>query len=111
MANRALLEERTSIPAQEREPRLGLCRDCTNAPECTFPRDAARPVRSCEEFAPADSVGRGVPVVMVERIFSAASDSSRTSGEWKGLCQDCRNRTTCTFPKPPGGIWHCDELA
>ena len=28
-----------------------------------------------------------------------------------GLCATCDNRNTCTFPKPPGGVWHCEEFA
>jgi NADH-quinone oxidoreductase subunit E len=30
-------------------------------------------------------------------------------GKYKGLCLNCANRETCTFPKPEGGVWHCDE--
>jgi hypothetical protein len=26
-----------------------------------------------------------------------------------GLCRNCENRRTCAFPKPEGGIWHCEE--
>jgi hypothetical protein len=29
--------------------------------------------------------------------------------EFKGLCRDCKERLTCTVPKPVGGIWHCEE--
>ncbi len=112
MAHRALLEERASVAHQERTPRLGLCRDCMQAAECTFPRDPAQPVRECEEFAPAPSVvRRGAPLVTVERIFSATQEPGDGTGEPRGLCLQCRNRMTCTFPKPPGGVWQCDELA
>ena len=26
-----------------------------------------------------------------------------------GLCCDCENRRSCMFPKPEGGVWHCEE--
>ena len=28
---------------------------------------------------------------------------------YRGLCSLCENRTTCTYPKPEGGVWHCEE--
>ena len=27
----------------------------------------------------------------------------------KGLCMDCENRKSCTFPRPASGVWHCEE--
>jgi len=30
-------------------------------------------------------------------------------GAYMGLCKSCANRETCTFPKPEGGVWHCEE--
>jgi hypothetical protein len=26
-----------------------------------------------------------------------------------GLCSTCENSETCTFQKPEGGVWHCEE--
>jgi hypothetical protein len=26
-----------------------------------------------------------------------------------GICSNCDNCRTCVFPKPEGGIWHCEE--
>jgi hypothetical protein len=28
---------------------------------------------------------------------------------YTGLCTDCENRATCTFVRPQGGVWHCEE--
>jgi hypothetical protein len=27
----------------------------------------------------------------------------------RGLCINCDVRGTCTFPKPEGGVWFCEE--
>lgn len=27
----------------------------------------------------------------------------------KGLCMNCDHRSTCTYPVPEGGVWHCGE--
>lgn len=34
---------------------------------------------------------------------------ARDAGDCKGLCVNCANRQTCLFPKPEGGVWHCEE--
>lgn len=34
---------------------------------------------------------------------------SRPGVEEKDLCANCRNRDTCTYPKPEGGVWHCKD--
>jgi hypothetical protein len=26
-----------------------------------------------------------------------------------GLCSICEIREACRFPKPEGGVWHCEE--
>jgi hypothetical protein len=26
-----------------------------------------------------------------------------------GLCPTCDFRSTCMYPKPEGGVWHCEE--
>jgi hypothetical protein len=30
-------------------------------------------------------------------------------GVLRGLCINCDLRRDCTYPKPPGGVWNCDE--
>ncbi len=27
----------------------------------------------------------------------------------RGLCSICEGREACTFVKPEGGVWHCEE--
>lgn len=29
----------------------------------------------------------------------------------RGLCVNCNHRRYCTYPRPPGGVWSCDEYA
>jgi hypothetical protein len=87
----------------------GLCLTCQNAPDCTFPRDKARPVWQCEEF-----MG---DVRSPERVSFEGSRPFRTGlisqemdlGPGIGLCKNCANRETCNFPKPEGGVWRCEE--
>jgi hypothetical protein len=90
----------------------GLCRTCVKAPECTFPRDPRRPVRSCDEFEGADGPrSERVPRIVAPSIFPVRGACEGGTAELKGLCVQCARRHTCAYPKPAGGVWHCDELA
>ncbi len=85
-------------------PRIGgLCRDCRLADTCTFPRDPARPVRSCDEFEPMHEAAPPAPYV--------APVQPVAEGQLIGLCRECARRATCRYPKLLGGVWHCNELA
>lgn len=91
----------------ELTPRPGLCALCVHAPTCVFSREPGRPVRFCEEFEgvppkPTKNLTTPSPaVVAVEDIDGQASRA--------GLCRYCENYLTCTFFKPEGGVWHCEE--
>jgi len=90
----------------------GLCAHCALAAECTFPRDPDRPILFCDEF-------EGLQIRVPSKV---ARTSGATSGKvvvnpeqnddaniYKGLCRTCENRRHCTFPKPEGGVWRCEE--
>jgi hypothetical protein len=108
MVNATLVtEEPEGAVVRGMAPIVGLCRDCLRAEQCTFPRDPFRPVWSCDEFLGA---GRALPCP--ERSLPASvGEPPGETAEVKGLCRGCANRPTCTYPKPAGGVWHCDELA
>jgi len=93
----------------ENVERRGLCSTCSNAATCTFTRGQKKPVWECEEFEAEEAC----------RIETTGTDKpSRTypyvaedadSDKYLGLCGDCENRQGCIFPKPEGGVWHCEE--
>jgi hypothetical protein len=90
----------------------GLCLTCDHARSCTYPRDLDQPVWHCEEF---EAMDMPVDRTTVES-FLAAENARRelrvgenSKGEYKGLCLNCENRKTCTFPKPEEGVWRCEE--
>jgi len=86
-----------------------LCSSCKHASTCTFPRDPQRPSFYCEEFE----------IEMTPHTQTAGDDKGRPmipdiaevkgTTQFVGLCCDCENRQNCVFPKPEGGIWHCQE--
>jgi hypothetical protein len=89
--------------------RPGICSACRNANTCTYPVDPRRPVFYCEEFevdVPA-AAGAGAPSSAASTLAPSMNEGG--SNAWKGLCSDCANGSTCTFPKTDGGVWHCEE--
>ncbi len=84
----------------------GLCSVCKEASTCTYRRDSWQPVWQCDEFECESIQVSTFPPIDSPFKSDAAYESS---GEYKGLCVNCEKRETCTYPKPEGGVWHCDE--
>lgn len=84
----------------------GLCVNCIKLNECSYYRRNSKPVIFCEEYECAQEAFN-------QAIASPQNDSeveeSMIAGRVKGLCINCERRDTCSFPKPEGGVWHCEE--
>ena len=90
----------------------GLCSCCIGAATCTYPKTPGRPILECEEFDGILAPPLGlVPPRSVAPLNPARQASPRGSDfkEYRGLCSNCELRATCTYPKPEGGVWHCEE--
>jgi len=99
------MSERSRVANREWYP--GLCTTCVNALVCTFPRSVDRPVMQCDEFEGAVDV-KPRPAAEAPRRSERFSVANR---EWfPGLCMTCEKRATCTFPKPEGGVFNCEEF-
>jgi hypothetical protein len=90
----------------------GLCSTCARVTDCSFPRRSGSPVIHCEE---ADSV-KDVYLDATGNVFANAEATAPGSftekverDGAKGLCGNCENRLICTYPRPDGGVWHCEE--
>ena len=92
---------------------LGLCSYCKSAPICTFTRDPNRPVCECDEFGGFTYAPVGIPNqknVSLKHISKSPLISEDPFHHYRGLCSDCEERATCVYPKPEGGVWHCEEF-
>lgn len=98
-----------SIEGEEFQPRKveynDLCVTCNNGPECTSRKNIIRPVYFCENFD--DYVQQ--KTVEVEMELTPEKAVAEKTLEFTGLCVNCNHRNTCAFPKPDGGVWHCEE--
>ena len=86
---------------------LGLCMTCKNASGCMFKQYPNKPVLYCEEFEidSPPSVETAEQATPTTYSFDAEKESLKSMG----LCCNCENLETCGFPKPEGGVWHCEE--
>jgi hypothetical protein len=112
---------RTSVPrkgqAREVDARAafvnggGLCLTCNNARHCYYLASRG-PALFCELFddrtdAALRSRGPAAgPSVESSETFRPAEDPA---AKYAGLCVNCKHRTTCTHPRPTGGVWHCED--
>ena len=103
------LEKRKLARTGPRKKYQGLCSTCKRAPGCVFPRDPHRPVMQCDEFEGLEKLVVEKPEVRKQSEPVAEKARSDAASEFKGLCRLCEIRATCTYPKPKGGVWHCEE--
>jgi hypothetical protein len=84
----------------------GLCSICAKSSTCTYRREPLQPVRECCDFEPETAPVNFLPptVSPLESITKGEKP-----GRHAGLCVNCEHRETCTYPRPEGGVWHCEE--
>ncbi len=85
----------------------GLCSVCRHGAECTYPKSRELPVWQCEEF---EGIGPVTRPLEEGPPSDPQPDSRPVDEQYAGLCQTCVNRMVCTFPRPIGGVWHCEEF-
>jgi len=91
-----------------------LCSTCVHADTCVRRAGQDGPVWYCEEFddyqPPISGNVRGATDQSGPASKKPGSDESGCD-QSLGLCCNCKNRDTCTYPRPNGGVWHCEDYA
>jgi hypothetical protein len=88
----------------------GLCLSCQNTLTCTFLKNSHEAVLQCDEFDGFESFLRKPKKFSHQNIMGFKSNPGKKDSDGaKGLCCICEDRETCTYPKPEGGVWHCEE--
>lgn len=90
----------------------GICAACQHDPDCTYDRNFDHPPLQCEQF----EMGFRKPEIVspraiseLERMVGIHSPQESASIRVLGLCANCEHQETCTYPKPQGGVWRCEE--
>jgi len=90
----------------------GLCVHCKYTFVCNFPRNPELPIFHCDEFEEDDHITdkrSRINKTGSVTLQKSAAESPSTTKKYIGLCSNCELRDTCVFPKPEGGVWHCEE--
>jgi hypothetical protein len=83
---------------------IGICSTCNHLADCAYRFRNGAPIWFCEEFD--DSVE---PARAPMSDTLALEPEPNGKEKFLGLCMNCELRHTCAFPKPEGGVWHCEE--
>lgn len=84
----------------------GVCSACIYGDDCTFEAESGGVILQCEQFElafPAEEVRQNRTQ---SRTFTR---NGRDSSQYAGICSNCENRETCSYPKPEGGVWRCED--
>ncbi len=95
-----------------------LCTTCRHRETCTYPKSRGRPVHYCTEHEAWKACEGEVSLALLKKDRDLRQSPPQNAEDPfgksekerpRGLCVNCANRDECTFPKPPGGVWHCEE--
>ncbi len=86
----------------------GLCLSCMHQ-GCIYQKDSDRSVWQCEEYGGYENPSRIVTRKHIRSLVQKQVSVNNDSNHYKGLCVTCAYRETCTYQKPEGGVWHCEE--
>ena len=87
---------------------LGICSTCIYVDTCVRRASHDNPVWECNGF---DNVPLELnkPKIVRSTNVPIENASETDSNKYLGLCKNCSSRKTCTHPKSPGGVWHCED--
>ncbi len=90
----------------------GICSSCKTAPVCTYTKDLRRPALQCEDFEGYEPGQKKITFSTAPLGIDRQCGADPEKIDWnkhKGLCGICDDRDTCSFTRPEGGVWHCEE--
>ena len=82
----------------------GVCAACTHGGECVMEEEADSMILQCEQFEMAFPEAVSPPA----RPYVRTRDEYESNG-YAGICSTCAHRATCTYPRPEGAIWRCED--
>ena len=85
---------------------MGVCAACKYDPDYIYEALSGGVILQCEQFELAFPAQVARPTSARPRAWSG---NAKDTGGYAGLCSNCENRSSCVYPKPEGGVWHCDE--
>jgi len=92
---------------------LGICSTCNAAPHCAHRiRNPGVAIWDCEDYDDYVDISSTEINGGLSEVVPLPRKSHRPEFdaiEYQGLCKNCERRDECNFPRPTGGVWHCEE--
>jgi hypothetical protein len=93
-----------------KSPVAGICPTCLHSGRCHLSsRGGDGPTHSCEEFEPGSASGAPSAALAAARSGEPAAEAAPEGP--LGLCAGCSRQETCSYTRPEGGVWHCEDYA
>ncbi len=103
-SNTTRLTPSQQVAAASPETR-SICITCNLAPNCIhLIENPSLMIWDCENFD--NYVEPTAPTYAASPDVEAGFEDY---GGRAGLCVNCAERQTCSYPRPEGGVWHCAE--
>ncbi len=99
----------SSIPTRHgdstlRQATMGLCSNCNQQENCCICAESDAPVWECELYECSTC-----KETETSPITTAENNTQKQDVHVLGLCLNCEMRSQCALPKPPAGVWYCEE--
>ena len=86
-----------------------LCPGYTHTQGCMYQEDSDMPVWQCEEYEGYENPSGKITGKNNPSSFRKKVELKEDSVQYMGVCKTCDYREICTYPKPEGGVWHCEK--
>ncbi len=107
--HRSKNDNKQQVSLHQETQNRDLCSTCENNPTCTFPKNPDKPVLYCELFDDGRTLSQNSVKDHSPLSLKSSGGTEEEQQRFTGLCSNCENRENCSFPKPQGGVWHCEE--
>ena len=90
----------------------GICATCVHVPGCVYIETPENPKMYCEQFeSELEPTLKTMDATGLKSVRTTLEEGSKAIKQAKalGLCVNCAYLETCVFPRPEGGVWHCEE--
>lgn len=82
-----------------------ICYNCASQHSCSMLANSVTPVIQCEMYECCSSEKNPAGE---QQMLAVDSADEYNAVHLLGLCSNCENRLSCSWPKPASGIWHCE---
>ncbi|RJO63479.1 MAG: hypothetical protein C4523_20240 [Myxococcales bacterium] len=83
-----------------------LCVNCAHVEGCGYSATASTAFVECELYECSPEPAAASPA---RQDCAVRPDADLAGLHLLGLCANCDSRRRCKLPKPPSGVWHCEE--